>query len=723
MSASFNGFDVYDTTGFLWSRPSGAQSFTGARVTAAFFRTLGVAPILGRDFHDGEDAPKAPATILLSYETWQRHFGGRPDAIGESIVLNGAPRTIIGVLPPSFAFAPAAGVEIWAPIGELNGCEQRRGCHNLQGVARLNDRATLESARAEMVSIAANLETQYPDTNRGQGAIVTPLATIIVGDARPTLLLLLGGVVLLLMIACLNVAGLLLVRTDSRQRELAVRQALGASRGRLFAQFGIEALVLVAMACAIGLGSAAWIVPSLIRLVPADIAARTPYLQHFDVNPRLMTAVGAVVTLATLVLTATPFLRMSRAASVAPLTEGGRGSSGRTWRRLGSRLVVAELVIAVVLLVGAGLLGRSAYRLMHVDLGFNPDGLATIRVVAAGPRFDRSEASLAFNRSLRERVTRIPGVTSVGTTSVLPVSFNGNTIWIRIEGQPYHGEHNEVNFRLVGAAYFDTLGVRQIRGRRFTESDDAAHPRVAIINQALARRYFGTENPIGRRIGDTSLRPDSMREVVGVVDDLREGGLDGAIWPAIYFPYNRDPDSEFVLVARTAVPPGAILPALDAAVRETDRDAAAIAPRTMTSHIDESPAAYVHRSTAWMVAAFAAVAWILGVIGLYGVLAYLVGQRTREIGVRLALGADRRSVSRMVVVEAGKLAVVGIVAGLLAAVAMATSMRALLFNTAPWDAGTLVAVAALLGGSALVASYIPARRAASVNPIEALRSE
>lgn len=364
-----------------------------------------------------------------------------------------------------------------------------------------------------------------------------------------------------------------------------------------------------------------------------------------------------------------------------------------------------------------------AYRLMHVDLGFNPDGLATIRVAAYGPRFNGTDAALTLHRSVLEHVAHVPGVTSVATTSRLPVSGNGNTTSIRVDGQPYHGERNEVNYRSISASYFDTLGVRQIRGRRFTESDDAAHPRVAIINQVLARQYFGDHDPIGRRIGDTNLTPQSIRDVVGVVDDLREGGLEEPIWPAIYFPYNQDSYTEFLVVARTAVPPDTILPALDAAIRETDRDAAAIAPRTMTSQIDESPAAYIRRSTAWTVTAFAAVAWVLGIVGLYGVLAYLVRQRTREIGVRLALGADRRSVSRLVVVEAGKLAIVGIAAGLLTAVAMATSMRALLFDTAPWDGGVLVAVAALLGGSALVASYIPARRAASVNPIEALRSE
>jgi predicted permease len=306
---------------------------------------------------------------------------------------------------------------------------------------------------------------------------------------------------------------------------------------------------------------------------------------------------------------------------------------------------------------------------------------------------------------------------------VRPVSFNGNTTWIRIVGQPYHGEHNEVNYRQVSADYFDTLKVPQIRGRRFTEADDASHPRVVLINQALQRRYFPSEDPVGQHIGDTGLTPDSLVEVVGVVADLREGGLDEEVWPAIYYPFNQDPDAAMALVVRTAVPPASILPALDAAIREIDSNIGTLSPTTIEAHIDSSPSAYMHRSTASLVAAFAGAAWVLGVIGLYGVLAYLVSQRTREIGVRLALGAERSAVAGMIVREAGKLAVAGVAFGLVVAVGIAMLMRALLFGTAPWDAPTLSAVAFVLVSSALAASYIPARRAAAVNPIEALRVE
>ncbi|MEO8483079.1 MAG: ABC transporter permease [Acidobacteriota bacterium] len=723
MNTVFAAFDAYTGSGFMMNTPSGARPVTAVRVTAGFFRTLGITPAIGRDFRDEEGQPGAAETVVLSHVAWQKYFGGQASILGQTITLDSAPHQVIGILPPQFEFAPAGTAEMWTPITTPRGCEQRRSCHNLYGVARLKDGVSIEAARAELVGIAARLEQQYPDSNRGQGAVVAPLSEVAAGNVRPALLLLLGGVVLLQVIACLNVSSLLLVRTDSRQRELAVRRAIGASRSRLAAQFTVEALVLVISGTALGLVAAWFVVPALVHLIPADLINRMPYLQSMDVSGRLIAGVAGIVTLSTLVLAVTPLVRLSRSDAIFSLAEGSRGSSGRTWRRLGARLVVVELIIAVVLLVGAGLLGRSAYRLMHAELGFEPTGLASIRLAAFGPRFEGHAAAVGLSRTIAEQVGRIPGVTAVGHTSVRPVSFNGNTTWIRIVGQPFNGEHNEVNYRQVSASYFETLKVQQIRGRRFADADDAAHPRVVMINQALQRRYFPNEDPIGQRIGNTGLTPDSIVEVVGVVADLREGGLDDEIWPAVYYPFNQDSDTSMALIVRTAVPPASILPALDSIIRGIDPNIGTMSPTTIEDYIDASPSAYMHRSTAWLVAAFAGAAWALGVIGLYGVLAYLVSQRTREIGVRLALGAERHTVAGMVVREAGKLAVAGVGVGMLLAVGIATLMRALLFSTAPWDAPTLAVVAVVLVCSALAASYVPARRAAAVNPIDALRAE
>jgi macrolide transport system ATP-binding/permease protein len=381
------------------------------------------------------------------------------------------------------------------------------------------------------------------------------------------------------------------------------------------------------------------------------------------------------------------------------------------------------LATAMVLLVGAGLLGKSLYRLLNVDLGFQPDRLATLQIAAPQSSYSTSERASALGRELVSRVARLPGVRSVGISSVLPVSFNGNTDWIRFVGRPYNGEHNEVNQRDVSGDYFRTLGATLLRGRAFTDADAGSKPRVAIINQALVRQYFGHEDPIGKRIGDTSLSPASIKEIVGVVDDIREGPLDAQIWPAVYYPFDQGPDTRFALVVRTSQAEQSVLPALAATIREIDPGIATIGGAIMSERIKDSPAVYLQRSSAWLVGGFAALALLLGGVGLYGVVAYSVSQRTREIGVRLAMGAQRRAVYQLILREAGRLAAVGIALGLACSVAAATLMRKLLFGTPPWDVPTLTTVALVLAGAALLASYLPARRAASVNPIEALRAE
>jgi macrolide transport system ATP-binding/permease protein len=384
---------------------------------------------------------------------------------------------------------------------------------------------------------------------------------------------------------------------------------------------------------------------------------------------------------------------------------------------------VLELATAMVLLAGAGLLSRSLHQLLNVELGFNPDRVATIGVAAPQATYGEGERALALGRRVVSRVARLPAVESVALTSLVPVTFNGNTDWIRFVGRPYNGEHNEVNMREVSADYFTTLRAALLRGRSFTDADDLTKPRVAIINRRLAALYFPAEDPIGKRIGDTSLSPDSIKEIIGVVDDIREGPLDSEIWPAVYYPFNQSPGANFSVVARTSPGHASILPALSTAIREIDPDIAAMDGTTMETYIHDSRRAYLHRSSTWLVGSFAAIALLLGVIGLYGVVAYSVAQRTREIGVRMALGARTASVYRLVVGEAGRLAAIGIAAGLACAVGAASLMRELLFGTPPWDPLTLAVVAALLGGAALASSYFPARRAASVNPMDALRTE
>lgn len=719
----FSSFEAWTGSGYLLSTSSGGQPVHALRVTDGFFQTLGVKPLLGRDFYAGEDQPNAPRTVILTYAVWQQRFGGRKDIVGQPITLSGDPYTVIGVLPPDFHFALRGETEFWTTIHTPSGCEKSRGCHNLYGIARLKDGIAVETALADMKSIASQLEKQYPGTNRGQGAAVVSLTEAIIGDIRPILLILLSGAGLLLLIACINVSSLLLVRAENRRREMAVRGALGASRSRLVRQFVTEGLVLVVTGTALGLASAYGAMHLLLRLIPANMLAGMPYLQGISFNPPVLAFAGIISLLATIIFSVTPSLRLSLSDLRADLSKGGRSSAGTVWRRFGSNLVILELAIAMVLLAAAGLLGKSFYRLLHVDLGFHPDHLATLYVEAADKIYQKEDRQVALGRQLISRVASLPGITSVGTSSQLVVNGNGNTTWIRIAGHPYNGEHNETNERDVSSGYFTTLQAKLLSGRFFTDAEDSSKPGVAIINKKLADKYFPGEDPIGKMIGDTDLSPKSMREVIGVVDDVREASLDSDIWPAIYFPFNQSPDTEIGLVVRTSQDEKSMLPTLAAAIHQINPNLATTHESTMTGVINDSPTAYIHRSSAYLVGGFAALALLLGVVGLYGVIAYSVSQRTREIGVRMALGAQRSSVYRLILKEAGWLTVVGIAAGLACSIAAATLMRKLLFGVHSWDVSTLIAVATVLGVSALLASYIPARRAASVNPVEALRAE
>lgn len=719
----FTSLDAYTGSGFLFSTPTGVEPVPAARVTDGFFRTLGIRPFLGRDFYSGEDQPNAPSTTILAYGTWQRRFGGRNDVIGQTITLSGAPTTIIGVLPPDFQFAPRGNAEFWTTVHQLTSCEKRRSCHNLFAIGRLKDGVTFDMAQSDMATIAKQLEIQYPGSNRDQGAHVASLTELIVGKIRPILLVLLAGATLVLVIACVNVSSLLLVRSESRRREFAVRGALGASPSRLIRQFVTEGLVLVVTGTFAGLASGAIAMRLLLGLLSKDMLSSMPYLGRLAINLHVLLFAAAIALLTAAVFSLAPILRLPTAAMREALNEGDRGSTGTLWRRLGANLVVLELAIAVVLLVGAGLLGKSFYRLLHVDLAFEPSSLATLYVSLPSNTYNKDELVVTAAHKIIDRISTLPGVTSVGVTSMLPVNGNGNTDWIRVVGHPFHGEHNEVNEREVSPAFFTTIQARLLRGRFLTDQDNATRPRVTVINKAFADRYFPGEDPIGKKYGNGDLAPDSIKEIVGIVDNIRESSLDEEIWPAEYTAHNQNADSFFALLVRTSGDEKSILPALSAAVHQVDPGIGTTDEQTMPQRINNSQTAWLHRSAAWLVGGFAALALLLGVIGLYGVIAYSVSQRTREIGVRMALGAARGSVYQLIMKEAGRLTIIGIGAGILCSIASASFIKTLLFGTRSWDLSTLAAVALLLGIAALLASFIPAWRAASINPVEALRAE
>ena len=723
LNRSFTSLDVYTGTGFLLRKPSGSEPVPAARVSGGFFSTLGVKPMLGRVFLAGEDEPGKPKIVILSYGTWIKRYDGRRDVIGQSVHLSGDDYTIVGVLPREFAFAPRGNAELWVPLLDKGDCEKRRSCPDLDGIGRLRDGVTAEAALADLKSIAARLEQQYPGANKGQTASVISLSELIVGDIRPILLTLLAGAGLLLLIACVNVASLLLVRAETRRREVAVRGALGATPVRLVRQFVTEGLLLAVAGCVAGLAFAVWLMKLMTGLVPEAVAGSVPFLRIVGLNRNTGIFAIVIVLLSALLLSATPVFRLSFQDIRDGLGEGGRTAAGRVWRRLGANLVVVELAIAVVLLVGAGLLAQSFYRLLHVENGFDTTHLATVEVMALENTYTNNEQLVALYGEIERRLSSMPGVVSVGITSTLPVQCNCNTDWIRIVGKPFHGEHNEVNQRNVSPAYLSTLKATLLRGRLINDDDEATKPNVLIINQALARRYFPGENPIGKKIADGDLDPKSMREVVGVIADVREGALDGDVWPTEYKAIKQRPDNDFNVVVRTANDEKAFLPLLVSTLRSINPNLGVFNEITLTDQIESSEASLLHRFSTWLVGGFALMALILGVIGLYGVVAYSVSQRTREIGVRMALGAQRGMVYKMVMKQAGRLTLVGVGTGIACSVGSSLLMRKLLFGVQAWDLPTLASVALLLSLASMVASFLPAWRAASVSPTDALRAE
>jgi macrolide transport system ATP-binding/permease protein len=723
LNKSFSSLDIYSDRGFLLRNHSGAEPVQGERVSGNFFRTLGVRPMLGRDFNSDEDRLGGPDVVLLSYGAWLHRFGKRDDVVGQTLDLDNSAYTIIGVLPRGFSFAPSGNAEFWVPINVLSEHEHSRTFYPFMGIGRLRDGVTAQSAQAEMTAIAKQLQRQYGVIGRDLTATVVPLSEVIVGNVRPILLMLLAAAGLLLLIACVNVASLVLVRSESRRREIAVRGALGATQLRLVRQFVTEGLLLALFGSMAGVIVAAGLMRLLGRLVPKDMASNMPFLEGVRLNAHTSAFTMAVALLAALLLAATPVLRLSSQKLSDGLADGDRSAAGRLWSRLGANLVIVELAIAVVLMAGAGLLGQSLYRLLHVPLGFDTGNLATLRVMAPGTRYTSDAQMAALFAEMEHRMASLPGVQSVGVTSMLPVECNCAVDRIHFPGRPYHGEHNDVDERHVSVRYLATLKAGLIRGRFFADLDDATEPGVVVINQRLARQYFPGQDPIGQRIADDEGGHPSEWTIVGVVNDVHEGALDDDTLPVEYFPINQTHDHDFSLLVRTKQDAGAILPELVSTLHQIDPSLGVSDEATMNKKIGSTQAALLHRLSASLVGGFGSIALILSVVGLYGVIAYSVSKRTREIGVRMALGSQRSGVYKLVLGQAGWLTAAGLAIGLCSSVGASLLMRNLLFGVRAWDAATLGCVTLLLGLTSMMAAYLPARRAAHVNPVEALRAE
>jgi macrolide transport system ATP-binding/permease protein len=720
---SFTSLSVYRPERFTFKTISGVDEAAGARVSDGFFGTLGVVPFLGRDFRTGEDQASAPQTVILSYETWQKRFAGNRNVLGEAVTLDGTPSLIIGVLPSGFHFAPVEAAGFWITLHWPPDMDPRTG-HPYYGVARLKPGASIATARADLTTIAGQIAVAYPAANRDRSSTVLSLTDVIVGDIRPTLMALLCGAGLLALIGFVNVASLLLVRAESRRREIAVRGALGASRGRLVRQFAVEGFLLAGAGCCIGLLITLCSIGVLARQMPSELLDSMPYLQGLHFNAHLFFFALILSLIGGSLFSLVPMLQLFLSDLHEGLMEGGRTAAGRTWRRAGASLVVAELAITVVLLTSAGLLVKSSYRLLHEDVGMSVDHLALLHVLDQDASTDAQQ--LATERRVRAAMAALPGSLSVGESDELAVDsgegYADSFAHFRVVGRSYVGEGDEAYERAISAGYFEMLRVRLLRGRFFSENDDASKPRVALINRTMAAEIFAGEDPLGKTIVNEYYK-DHPVKIIGVVDDIKDGPLDRKPTAAVYEPLNQNPSNDFYVTLRTSVSEEAMLPAMVHAVHRIDSGLIANGEDTMADRINNSQAAYLHRSAAWVVGGFAALALLLGTIGLYGVIAYSVGQRTREIGVRMALGAQRSTVYQLILKDACRLAALGVAGGILCSIVVANLLRSLLFAVGPWDRTTLLSVGLVLAGATLVASYIPARRAASIDPAEALRAE
>ena len=694
---------------------------SGSLVTANLFPMLGVSPAMGRAFAPDEDRPGADPVVIVSDEFWRTRLSANPNAIGSSLSINGTPATIVGVMPPRFGFPGSSAV--WSPAAESND-PRTRGQHSYGIIGRLAPGTTMETANREVAGIARQLETEYPGMNAKRGARVQSMAEAIVGDVRPALLVLLGSVVLVLLIVCVNVANLFLARAAARSREVAVRTALGAGRSRLVRQFLTESFVVTGIGAGLGMAVAFWGSKLLVSKAPRSI----PRATEIGIDGNVLLFLLAVSAVTAIIFGVLPALQMSRGMPIASLREGGRGMRGGLARRgLRQALVVSEVALAVVLVVGASLLVKSFWKMQRVDPGFVPDRMLVVQLQLPQSRYGGyadADRVRAFYADLYSRLAARPEVQSVTVAMQHPLS-PGWTSSFTIAGRepPPAGQEPESSIRPVMAGYFRAVGAKLLRGREILESDGVGAPGVVVINEAFARLHFPNEDPLGKRINRISWwkgMPTSF-EIVGVVADERFQGPRAPADPATYFAMPQFTFNDNWVLVRTRADAKAFIPTLRQTVWAIDRDLPLESVATMDEIVGDSMAD--SRFNTALLSLFAIVALLLAAIGIYGVLAYTVAQRTSEIGIRMALGAQRSSVLRLIVGNGLLLAVIGVAIGAVGALVATRALERLVFGVSTTDPGVFAFVALALTAVAVTAAAVPALRASRVDPIVALRSD
>jgi putative ABC transport system permease protein len=722
-SQSFASISGYTGPSFTLTGLGDPVQVRGAVVTPEFFQTMGMAPALGRAFTGADGASSAGQVVVVSHAFWQNRLGGDRSVTGRTILLNGASYEVIGVMPASFAHPQDA--EVWTPMtpsGVYGQLFTQRGAFWLTVVGRLKPGITRAAAQSEMDAIAARLEREYPQ-NSGLGVRLVPLHAEIVGDVRRPLIILLGAVSLVLLIACANVANLLLTRSSARQRELAIRSALGAGWSRLLRQMLTESIVLACIGATVGLLLAAWGIDVLQSLAPPGL----PRLAGIRIDLAVLGYTAGAAILTGLVFGIVPAAHAASGSGGGQLKEGGRtGSDGLRGRRLRSGLAVAELAIALVLLIGAGLLLRSMIALNRVDPGFLTQNVLSLRIELPRLKYNDPDKTSAFYQQLLGRLASLPGVQSTGAGTSLLLSELPQSAGIAIEGRPAVDASQQnipVPFDSVTPGFFSTLKIPLVRGRTLTDADSRDAQPVALVNEAFVRRFFANDDGLGKRFtfNDPTNPQARWSTIVGVVKDTRRGGFSRPPWAEVYFPHAQSPDRRMLVFVRASSDPASLARAAQAEVWAVDRDQPIASIRTVEELIARSQAN--RRFVTVLLGVFACVALVLAAIGVYGVLAYATAQRTQEIGIRMALGADRGTVLRMVLRGGLQLAAAGLILGTAAALALSGVLSGLLYGVSAKDPLTFVLVPACLGLVALLASWVPARRAVRVEPVAALRGE
>ena len=714
---SFEGMAMYQCCGgfreLALTGMGTARTVRATAVSAGFFDVVRARPALGRVFRPEEDTPGGKHVVILSDRFWRREFGGHADVIGRTVTLNADAYTIVGVMPATASFASWTGMasDVWIPLALTDEQRAARENHNLWAVARLKRDVELAQAQAEMDAISARLAREFPKSDGfGWGAGVIPMQEDIVGNSRTMLLLLLGAVGLVLLIACANVGNLLFTRALSRRKEIAIRSALGAGRGRVFQQLLTEALLLAGAGGALGLLLAYGALAAASTL----LAGQVPRAEEISIDGRvLLFAVG--VSMLTGVLAGTlPGVRASRSDVNDALKEGGRsdGAIGVGTRRV---LIVCEVALSLVLLMGAGVMVQSLLALRHVDAGFDPNNVLTMRVRLVEARYSTGPQRSAFVDAALQRIRALPGVVAAGTIDTLPVADGGSAQILVLEGQGPRFDA-VVQVRQISPGYLRAMGIPVLRGRDVADSDTD----VLLVSQAAAKLYWGADDAIGRRARLPALSRTLHREVVGIVGDVKQRNLIEGATPTVYF-YTRDSFARKTFAIRTSVPPATLVQAAVAAIRAIDPEQPVADTQTMVQVLDQKLTP--QRISARLLGVFAGVALLLAAVGIYSVLSYIVRGRSREIGIRTALGAQRADVLRLVIVEGMAPALVGIAAGMIAAIASAKVMETLVFGVSASDPLTLVVVGAALAFVALVASLVPAYRALRFDPVNVLRAE